>query len=189
MIGVSVVALFTVFGDSLKASASKGIDDTLTADVVVDTPGYGGQSGASGFAPQLAQQIATIPGVRSATGVRGGNSLINGATHAITVADPATVGDVLDLDVAGGAIDQLDASSIAVSDDVARHERLERGQHRDDHLSGRKHGAADDRRRLRAPVARRRLPARSGGMGAAYRPSDRSRGARRRSTITRRPQP
>jgi putative ABC transport system permease protein len=119
MIGVSVVALFTVFGDSLKASASQGIDDTLTADVVVDTPGYGGQTGSSGFAPELAQQITGIPGVRSATGVRGGNALINGATHAITVADPATVGDVLDLDVSGGAVDRLDASSIAVSDDVA----------------------------------------------------------------------
>jgi putative ABC transport system permease protein len=119
MIGVSVVALFTVVGASLKASAAKGIDDTLRADVVVDTPGYGGQTGASGFAPELAQQIITIPGVRSATGVRGGNALINGTTHAITVADPATVGDVLDLDVTGGAIDRLDASSIAVSEDVA----------------------------------------------------------------------
>ena len=56
MVGVSVVALFTVFGDSLKASAAKGIDDTMTADIVVDTPGYGGRSGASGFAPRLCER-------------------------------------------------------------------------------------------------------------------------------------
>ena len=120
MVGVSVVALFTVFGDSLKASAAKGIDDTLTAGVVVDTPGYGGQTGSSGFAPQLAQTIAGIPGVQSATGVRGGNALINGDTHTITAVDPTTLPDVLDLDVTAGATDRLDASSIAVSDDVAR---------------------------------------------------------------------
>jgi putative ABC transport system permease protein len=119
MVGVSVVALFTVFGDSLKASAAKGIDDTLTADVVVDTPGYGGQTGASGFAPQLAQQISTIPGVRSATPVRGGNALINGSTHAVTVVNPATLDDVLALDVTSGTTDRLDASSIAVAADVA----------------------------------------------------------------------
>src|SRR5204862_7841727 len=53
MVGVSVVAVFTVFGTSLKASAGKDIDEALRADVVVDTPGYGGQSGAAGFDPQL----------------------------------------------------------------------------------------------------------------------------------------
>ena len=115
----AVVALFTVFGASLKASAAKGIDDTLTADVVVDTPGYGGQVGASGFAPKLTQQISAIPGVHSATGVRGGNALINGDTHAITIVNPATLGDVLDLDVTTGTTEHLDASSIAVSADVA----------------------------------------------------------------------
>ncbi|HEX2381507.1 MAG TPA: ABC transporter permease [Acidimicrobiales bacterium] len=119
MVGVSVVALFTVFGDSLKASAAKGIDDTLTADVIVDTPGYGGQTGASGFGPELARAIAAVPGVHSATGVRGGNALIDGSTHAITVADPATLDDVLDLDVTHGDISALDASTIAVSDDTA----------------------------------------------------------------------
>jgi putative ABC transport system permease protein len=119
MVGVSVVALFTVFGDSLKATAQKGIDDTVTADVVVDTPGYGGQVGASGFAPQLAQQISAVPGVRSATGVRGGNALINGATHAVSVVNPATLDDVLALDVTSGTTDRLDSSSVAVSADVA----------------------------------------------------------------------
>jgi putative ABC transport system permease protein len=119
MVGVSVVALFTVFGDSLKASAAKGIDDTLTADIVVDTPGYGGSIGAGGFAPQLGQQISALPGVHSATDVTGGDALINGDTHAITVADPATLNDVLALDVTSGTTNRLGASSIAVSAAVA----------------------------------------------------------------------
>jgi len=127
MVGVSVVALFTVFADSIKASAAKGIDDTLTADVVVDTPGYGGQTGASGFAPALAREIAAVPGVHSATGVRGGDALINGSTHAITIADPATLGDVLDLDVRNGAVASLDTSTIAVSDDVAKSDGMQPG--------------------------------------------------------------
>jgi putative ABC transport system permease protein len=119
MIGVSVVALFTVFGDSLKASAAQGIDESMRADVVVDTAGYGGQVGASGFSPQLAQEIESIPGVQSATSVRGGNAVIDDATHSVTVVDPATLGDVLDLGVRSGATADLNAATIAVSDDVA----------------------------------------------------------------------
>jgi putative ABC transport system permease protein len=119
MVGVTVVTLFTVFGDSLKASASNAVGQSLRADIVVDTPGYGGQTGSSGFAPQLAHDIASVPGVQSVTGVRGGNALIDGQTHAVTVIDPQAAGRVLDLDVTAGALADLDAGSIAVSTDTA----------------------------------------------------------------------
>ena len=39
--------------------------------------------------------------------------MIDGTTHAITIADPATLGDVLDLDVRNGALGSLDASTLA----------------------------------------------------------------------------
>jgi putative ABC transport system permease protein len=119
MVGVSVVTLFTVFGDSLKASAANAVGQSLRADIVVDTPGYGGQTGSSGFAPQLAHDIASTPGVQSVTGVRGGDALIDGQTHAVTVIDPHAAGTVLDLDVTAGALADLDAGSIAVSTDAA----------------------------------------------------------------------
>lgn len=122
-IGVSVVALFTVFGASLKASASKAIDDSLRADYIVDTTGYGGQSGGAGFSPQVAEAVRTIPQVQSATEMRAGNAVIDERSRKVTIVDPATVSDVIDLGVQTGTLTALDDDGLAVSHDeaVARH--------------------------------------------------------------------
>jgi putative ABC transport system permease protein len=61
MVGVSVAALFTVIGASMKASAAQGVDRTLTADLVVDQAGYGGRAGLAGLSPQLAAAWADCP--------------------------------------------------------------------------------------------------------------------------------
>jgi putative ABC transport system permease protein len=119
MIGVTVVAVFTVIAASLKASVSQQIDDVLTADVVVDTPGYGGRTGAQGFSPQLASEISMLPGVKAAVGVEVGPLVIDGTSHTVSVADPATVGDVLNLG-AGDTLGRLGPNSIAVSSAAAR---------------------------------------------------------------------
>ncbi len=50
LIGVAVATMFTVLGASLKASATQGVDRTLTADLVVDQGGYGGQAGLAASA-------------------------------------------------------------------------------------------------------------------------------------------
>ena len=51
MVGVAVATLFTVIGASLKASAAHGVQRTLTADLVVYQPGYGGSAGAGRVQP------------------------------------------------------------------------------------------------------------------------------------------
>ena len=61
--------LFTVIGASLKASAAQGVDRTLTADLVVDQPGYGGSAGLAGFSPRLAADLGALPSVGVAAGV------------------------------------------------------------------------------------------------------------------------
>jgi putative ABC transport system permease protein len=119
MVGVSVVALFTVVGASLKASATEGVDRSLTADVVVDTEGFGGQSGSGGFSPQLATDIASVPGVDVASGVSNGNARIGGDLHEVTVVEPASVGAVIDLDVVAGSIGAVRSDSVAVAKDEA----------------------------------------------------------------------
>jgi putative ABC transport system permease protein len=122
LIGVAVVAMFTVVAASLKASAARGVDRALTADIVVDTPGFGG--GASSqrgrLDPAIGARLSTVDGVATATGLGGGDALIGGKAHAVTVADPARVAEVLDLGVTSGALTAMTPTSLAVSADAAK---------------------------------------------------------------------
>ncbi|HEY3087481.1 MAG TPA: FtsX-like permease family protein [Jatrophihabitantaceae bacterium] len=122
LIGVAVVAMFTVVAASLKASAAHGVDRALTADIVVDTPGFGGgvSSQRGRLDPTIGARLSTVDGVQAATGLSGGDALIDGKAHAVTVADPARVGDVLDLGVTSGALSAMTSASLAVSADAAK---------------------------------------------------------------------
>jgi putative ABC transport system permease protein len=121
LIGVAVVAMFTVVAASLKTSASQGVDRALTADIVVDTPGFGGGvSGRGRLDPAMQQRVSTVDGVATATGLAGGDALIAGKAHSVTAADPAQVGKVVDLGVTSGSITSMMPTSLAVSKDAAK---------------------------------------------------------------------
>lgn len=122
LIGVAVVAMFTVVAASLKTSASQGVDRALTADIVVDTPGYGGgvNSERGKLDPAMQQRLSTVDGVATATGLTGGDAQIAGKAHSVTAADSAQVGQVLDLGVTSGSITSMRPTSLAVSKDAAK---------------------------------------------------------------------
>jgi putative ABC transport system permease protein len=115
MVGVSVAALFTVIGASMKASAAQGVDRTLTADLVVDQAGYGGRAGLAGLSPQLAASLGRLPAAGTVTAVNRGSVLLDGTSQTISAADPGRIGTVLDLGVTAGSLGALDAGSFAVS--------------------------------------------------------------------------
>ena len=119
LVGVAVAALFTVVGASMKATAGDGVDHTLTADLVVDQGGYGGASSGGGLNPQLAVDLNRLPGVRLATGLASGNAVLGGDTQTISAADPASIGQVLDLAVTRGSLRDLTPGSLAVSSKAA----------------------------------------------------------------------
>jgi putative ABC transport system permease protein len=126
LVGVTVAALFTVVGASMKATAAAGVDHTLTANLVVDRGGYGGASGGGSLNPQLATVLDRLPGVRLATGLASGNAVLGGRTSTVTAADPASIGHVLDLAVTHGSLQDLSPGSLAVSAKTAaaRHWKL-----------------------------------------------------------------
>ena len=86
MVGVAVVTMFTVIGASLKASAAQGVQRTLTADLVVYQPGYGGSAGLAGFSPELAAGLARMPSVGVAAGMSRGSVLLGGQAQTIAAA-------------------------------------------------------------------------------------------------------
>lgn len=118
MVGVAVVTVFTVIGASLKASASQGVGQSLRADLVVSTGGYGGGPGGGGLSPQLAASIARLPSVRAATGLGRGEAMLDGVNQQVTVASPAALGQVLSLGITAGALNQA-ADTVAVSQSAA----------------------------------------------------------------------
>jgi putative ABC transport system permease protein len=115
LIGVAVVAVFTVIGASLKSSAGQSVSQSLRADLVVDNGSYGGSPGGGGFSPDLAASIARLPQVRLATGLGTGSTLLDGTSQQVTIADPAAIGQILRLGTTAGALDRASRGTLAVS--------------------------------------------------------------------------
>jgi putative ABC transport system permease protein len=109
MIGVGVVTLFTVFAASVKASVDDSISSSFGGDLVVSAGGFGG-----GFSPQLAEEVGRLPEVATTAGIGSGGVRLGTATRSVTVADPAAIGRVLDLDVVRGSLDALGPHDLAV---------------------------------------------------------------------------
>jgi putative ABC transport system permease protein len=102
-----------VHSASMKAMAADGVDHTLTADLVVDSGGYGGASSGGDLNLQLAADLNRLPGIGLATGLASGNAVLAGNTHTISAAEPARIAQVFDLDVTHGALCDLTPNSHA----------------------------------------------------------------------------
>jgi len=115
MIGVAVVTLFTVFAASLKATVGDSVGRSLTADLVITADGFSG----AGLAPEVAAEVAAVPGVQAAAGLGYGTARIGGQQGDLSVADPARLAGVLDLDVSAGSLLDLRPGELAISRDAA----------------------------------------------------------------------
>ncbi|HEX2274579.1 MAG TPA: ABC transporter permease [Acidimicrobiales bacterium] len=115
LVGVGVVVLFTVFASSLKASIDRSVTESFGGDLVVATPSFGGGT----LSPQLAESLRRLPEVERATGVGEGPATVDGVPRRLTVADPALLGELLDLDVVDGALAAVGPAEVAVSDEAA----------------------------------------------------------------------
>src|SRR6516225_3367414 len=120
MVGVAVVALFTVIGASLKASAAQGIDQSLRADLIVNSGGYGGAPSGGGLSPQLAASIARLPGVRLATGLSSANVILDEISQQVTAANPAALGQVVNLGITAGTLHPAGTVTLAVAKSAAK---------------------------------------------------------------------
>ncbi len=110
MIGVGLVGAISIFAASAKASIDKIIDDSFVGDIVIDS----GTFGFGGLSPELAERLNELPEVDSASGVRVGFGEIDGEAQTIFGVDPATMGDIVDVGVLAGSVEDLGANEIAV---------------------------------------------------------------------------
>ncbi|MGH9182186.1 MAG: FtsX-like permease family protein, partial [Acidimicrobiales bacterium] len=100
MIGVGLVGFITVFAASAKESLRSAVDDSLAADLVVDS----GSFGFGGLSPDLAVRLNALPAVAAASGTRIGLVDIDGSTEYLLAVDPRTYPEVVDLKVTAGSL-------------------------------------------------------------------------------------
>jgi putative ABC transport system permease protein len=115
MIGVAVVTLFTVFTASIQASIQRSVDTSFGGDLAITSGGFTGGR----LDPALATAIGRLPEVGQSVGIGTGTMLIDGASKEITVADPAKLAGVMDLDASQGSIATLGGPKLAVAKSVA----------------------------------------------------------------------
>ena len=93
MIGVALVGLITVFAASARTSVNAAIDRSMKADYVITSPGFG-----QGSIPlEAQQQLAALPNVQLASGIRSGQAKIEGSVEQVIAADPTKIDSLFDL--------------------------------------------------------------------------------------------
>jgi putative ABC transport system permease protein len=114
VVGVAVVAIFTVLAASLKASVDDSMARSLKADLVVSSGGFDSQ-----ISPRLAGEVRDLDEVSSAVGLGIGGVNVGDASERVTIVAPRTLDSVLDLDVSAGSLRGLSPTEIAVEEDTA----------------------------------------------------------------------
>ncbi|HEY3872026.1 MAG TPA: FtsX-like permease family protein [Actinocrinis sp.] len=120
MVGMSVVALFTVFSASIKAGIDTEINQTFVGDLVVSSGSFGDGS----LSPKMVPALAGLPQVRTAVGIGTGLASVNGAGEQVANADPAGLGQVLQPGTVTGSLASLGADGLAVSQNAATTDHL-----------------------------------------------------------------
>jgi putative ABC transport system permease protein len=115
MLGVAVVALFTVFTASLRASIQQSVAGSFGGDLAISSGGFTGGR----LDPALAGEVARLPEVRQAVGVARADVLVAGGRQEVKAASPAELDGVLDLPMTAGSIGGLGARQLAVAERVA----------------------------------------------------------------------
>ncbi|MEU9987528.1 FtsX-like permease family protein [Streptomyces sp. NPDC048045] len=125
MIGVAVVALFTVFGASLKATMDRTVSRSFAGDVAVSAPSFG--AGGSGLSPRLAPALERLPEVDTAVGLGRGVAEVDGRGRALTVTDPAALARTFDLGPVTGSLRDLGSDGLALTRAEADRQGLHTG--------------------------------------------------------------
>lgn len=115
MVGVAVVAMFTVIAASLKAYIDDTVDKAFAGDLVMITDNFS----TVGMSTDIAPEVAALPEVASATPMSNAALRIEGDDQFASAVDGADMDGVLDVGVVEGSLDDLAAGTVALTTDYA----------------------------------------------------------------------
>ncbi len=113
MIGVAMVSAAAVFAASLRDTFVRVLDRSVTADYVITDSSF------QGLTPDVAATLRSLPELSAVSPIRGAPALINDDRTALGAADPASLGDLLNLDLQRGGYTDLTFNKVLVHQDPA----------------------------------------------------------------------
>ncbi len=127
MVGLALVAMVLIVGESFKATFTSTLNTSLRADyfVQLDSPGE------AGFSPQLAEDLSEVDGVGIAVGYRGGPGVatmrIDGITYDVLGTPEEGLGILVDANLTQGSYQGLEDNGLLVYTDAAEDLALSAG--------------------------------------------------------------
>ena len=121
MIGVALVTMMSVLGASAKASLDQTLAEDIVADYVVSN------AVGQAFSASVAGDVAEVPGVAQVARVRGAVLQLDGDRDFASGVEPEAIAAVARPDIVTGSLADLDASSIAISTELASEQGLALG--------------------------------------------------------------
>ena len=154
MIGLALVVAMGVLASSLKASFGPLLDDATDADLYVTAA----SAQSEGFSPDVGRIVASVPGVAAASATGWGEARFDGADAAYSSVDPATVEQVVDLQLTSGSATTLGTDGVLVPADLAAEHGWSVGDTVSAEFPSTGATVAAGARALRGRRLRRRLP-------------------------------
>ncbi|MFP5322952.1 MAG: ABC transporter permease [Acidimicrobiia bacterium] len=121
VVGLALVTMASVVGESVKDTFADKIDQSVAADFVISDSSF------AGFSPRLADALAETPEIDAVSGIRFGQFQFKGNVRDLVAVGP-DAGELVDVDVrSGDALADLGTDGIFVHQDPARDLGLEVG--------------------------------------------------------------
>jgi len=113
VVGLALVGLVAIFGESAKASVERAVDRGIRADFILKAQQF------AGFSPQVAERLRGLPELDAVAAFRFGNVRVELNEETVAGADPRQLAKVVDLRIVRGSIENIGDSGVLVSRDAA----------------------------------------------------------------------
>ena len=118
IVGLTLVSMMAVFGQSTKASVDKTLAESFSADYVVSNAvGYP-------FSPAVVDQVKKVPGVGAVARFRFVTSTVGGATAQVGGIEPIPFAKAMKVRMDGGTIGALTGQTVLVESKLAKEKGL-----------------------------------------------------------------
>ncbi|MFV2001013.1 MAG: ABC transporter permease, partial [Acidimicrobiia bacterium] len=107
MIGVALVAFFTVFASSTKASVSETVFELFPADLTFQSTNRQDPALPDPMSPSLAEELETYDALEVVSALQFGRVEIDSVTEVVGAFDPDTIEEVFSIDANGDAVSLL----------------------------------------------------------------------------------
>ena len=121
VIGLALVGLVAIFGQSAKVSVTQAVDRGVRADFVLKAQQF------ASFSPQVAERLRALPELDAVAAFRFSNVRFRGNEETVTGVDATRLAPVVDLRLRSGGFGRLGTDGVLVSRKAAEEYGLEVG--------------------------------------------------------------